>query len=112
MFPFKLGTLGAAIRQVMGVTLSDYAVNGFEPALVTDFASEYYRTSGSDTTFSSAVTHTGGLATMVDSEQTGVSMPSVKKYIEGNVISDKALLVLKAALEDIENEEVQQWLLF
>jgi len=46
------------------------------------------------------------------SEQTGVSMPSVKKYIEGNVISDKALLVLKAALEDIENEEVQQWLPF
>jgi hypothetical protein len=35
-------------------------------------------------------------------------MPTVKKYIEGNVISDKALLVLKAALEDIENEEVQQ----
>ena len=42
------------------------------------------------------------------SEETGVSMPTVKKYIEGNVISDTALLVLKAVIEDIENEEVQQ----
>lgn len=37
------------------------------------------------------------------SEKTGISQPTVKKYLNGNVISDKALLVLKAALEDVEN---------
>lgn len=38
------------------------------------------------------------------SEKTGISQPTVKKYLNGNVISDKALLVLKAALEDVEND--------
>jgi response regulator of citrate/malate metabolism len=37
------------------------------------------------------------------SEKTGISQPTVKKYLNGHVISDKALLVLKAALEDVEN---------
>lgn len=34
--------------------------------------------------------------------KTGVSQPTVRKYLEGDVISDKALLVISAALEDVK----------
>jgi hypothetical protein len=46
-----------------------YAVLGFRPDLVFDFDAERYRTSGSTTTFSSAITHSASSrATMVDSD--------------------------------------------
>ena len=35
------------------------------------------------------------------SEQTGVSMPTVRKYLDGDVINPKAMLVIKTALEEI-----------
>jgi response regulator of citrate/malate metabolism len=35
------------------------------------------------------------------SEQTGVSMPTVRKYLEGDVINPKAMLVIKTALEEV-----------
>lgn len=38
------------------------------------------------------------------SEKTGISQPTVKKYLNGDVINPKALVVLKAALEDVESE--------
>ena len=48
---------------------SVYFVNGFEPALVLDFTADYFRTSGTDTTFDSAITHAATTnATMVDSD--------------------------------------------
>ena len=34
-------------------------------------------------------------------EKTGVSMPTVKKYLDGNIISPKALIVIKTALEEV-----------
>jgi response regulator of citrate/malate metabolism len=37
------------------------------------------------------------------SEATGVSQPSVRKYLNGDVMSPKAMAVIKAALEDINN---------
>ncbi len=37
------------------------------------------------------------------SQKTGISQPTVKKYLNGDVINPKALVVLKAALEDVEN---------
>ena len=50
-------------------TLSSYAINSFEPALVFDFASEYYRTGGSDTTYDNAITTVASTnGTMVDSD--------------------------------------------
>ena len=57
-----------------------YIVLGFNPELVFDFQQEYYRTSGSDTTFESALTTTrASNATMVDSSGTlvtvGVNVP-------------------------------------
>ena len=49
--------------------VSAYAIGSFEPDLVFDFEQEYYRTSGTDTTFDNAITHTrSGNATMVDSD--------------------------------------------
>ena len=63
--------LGIAVSLVgrLKSGVSQYAVAGFEPALVFDFDDEYYRTSGSSTTFSSAITHSrAGNATMVDSD--------------------------------------------
>ena len=48
---------------------SAYAVLSLEPDLVLDFASEYYRTSGADTTLASATTYTGASnGTMTDSD--------------------------------------------
>ena len=37
------------------------------------------------------------------SQKTGISQPTVKKYLNGDVINPKALVVLKSALEDVEN---------
>ena len=37
------------------------------------------------------------------SEQTGVSQPSVRKYLKGDIINPKAMIVLKAALEEVNN---------
>jgi len=48
---------------------SAYYVNGFEPSLVLDFQQDYYRTDGTASTFSDAVTHSRtGNATMVDAD--------------------------------------------
>jgi len=50
-------------------SLSVYAVNNFDPDLVFDFKQNYYRTGGTETTLSSAVTHTrAGNATMTNSD--------------------------------------------
>lgn len=38
------------------------------------------------------------------SQRTGVSMPTVKKYLNGEVIQPKALMVLNAALEIIKEK--------
>ena len=35
------------------------------------------------------------------SKKTGVSMPTVKKYLDGDVINTKAMLVIKTALEEV-----------
>ena len=46
-----------------------YAVDGFEPELAFDFTGETYRTDGSATTFSGAMTHSAtSLGTMVDGD--------------------------------------------
>jgi response regulator of citrate/malate metabolism len=37
------------------------------------------------------------------SEATGVSQPSVRKYLNGNIVNPKAMSVIKAALEDVKN---------
>lgn len=37
------------------------------------------------------------------SEATGVSQPSVRKYLNGEIINPKAMAVIQAALEDINN---------
>jgi hypothetical protein len=48
---------------------SAYSVAGFEPSLVFDFEQEFYRTSGTTSTFSDSITHArSGNATMVDSD--------------------------------------------
>ena len=46
-----------------------YAVNGLKPELVADFAEEYYRVGGVNSSFSDSITHSrAGNATMVDSD--------------------------------------------
>ena len=48
---------------------SAYAVIGFEPALVFDFKSKYYRKSATDSTFAASMTHTASSnANMFDSD--------------------------------------------
>jgi hypothetical protein len=37
------------------------------------------------------------------SDATGVSQPSVRKYLNGDIINPKAMSVIKAALEDVSN---------
>ena len=37
-------------------------------------------------------------------QQTGVSMPTVRKYLDGDIINPKAMAVIKAAMEDISND--------
>lgn len=39
------------------------------------------------------------------STSTGVSMPTVRKYLNGDVVQPKALIVLNKALEIIKNEK-------
>ena len=56
-------------------SLSAYAVNNFDPDLVFDFKQNYYRTGGTATTLSSAVTHArAGNATMTNSSGTLVTV--------------------------------------
>ena len=39
------------------------------------------------------------------SKATGISMPTVKKYLEGEgIVSEKALTVLRYALKEVDNE--------
>ena len=65
--------IGIGIASMLGRLMSSaadvYAVAGLPPQLVFDFVNEYYRTGGSLTTFSSAITPTGASnKTMVDSD--------------------------------------------
>lgn len=63
--------IGVGITLVSGAAsspLAQYAVLGFQPELVFDFETERYRTNGTSTTFSDAITHTrASTATYVDS---------------------------------------------
>jgi hypothetical protein len=56
--------------QTEDVVSDTYAVEGFSPPVVADFANEYYRVGGSDSDFDSMFTYTSGdaLSTMVDSD--------------------------------------------
>lgn len=39
------------------------------------------------------------------SKATGISMPTVKKYLDGEgIVSEKALVVLRYALREVDNE--------
>ena len=50
-------------------SLSAYAANGFDPALVFDFKGNYFRKSATASTFSASMTHAATTkATMVDSD--------------------------------------------
>jgi transposase len=40
------------------------------------------------------------------SRETGISMPTIKKYLDGDVVQPKALIVLNKALEIIKKEKV------
>jgi hypothetical protein len=56
-------------RLLSSTAIDAYAAGGFKPALVFDFDDEYYRTSGSTSTFSDSITHSATTnATMVDSD--------------------------------------------
>lgn len=70
IFDSGIQKIDAYIALLGGVSpLSIYAVEGFDPALVFDFGEDYFRTSGSVSTFSDAITHSrAGNATMVDSD--------------------------------------------
>jgi hypothetical protein len=49
--------------------VSAYAINTYDPSLVFDFGEDYFRTSGSTSTFSDSITHSATTnATMVDSD--------------------------------------------
>lgn len=37
------------------------------------------------------------------SQKTGVSMPTVKKYLDGNIINPKAMDVIRTAMEEVSN---------
>ena len=61
--------LSLSLTAQLRLSTSAYVVSGFDPALVFDFKSDYYKTGGADTTFSPAITHTASTnATMVDSD--------------------------------------------
>ena len=61
--------LSLSLTAQLRLSISAYAVSGFDPALAFDFKSDYYKTGGADTTFSSAITHSApSNATMVDSD--------------------------------------------
>lgn len=38
------------------------------------------------------------------SQKTGVSMPTVKKYLDGNIINPKAMDVIRTAMEEVSND--------
>lgn len=38
------------------------------------------------------------------SQKTGVSMPTVKKYLDGNIINQKAMDVIRTAMEEVSND--------
>ena len=60
--------LSLSLTAQLRLSTSAYVVSGFDPALAFDFKSDYYKTGGADTTFSSAITHAATTnATMVDS---------------------------------------------
>jgi response regulator of citrate/malate metabolism len=40
------------------------------------------------------------------SERTGISMPTVRKYLNGDVIQPKALIVLNTAIDIINGETI------
>jgi hypothetical protein len=62
-------TLSLLGRLRSGGALSAYAVLNYEPQLVFDFDSEFYRKSGEESTFSDSITHSASSnATMVDSD--------------------------------------------
>ena len=62
-------SITAQLRFGSAISLSSYAVNGFDPSLVFDFEQNYYRTGGTDSTLSSSVTHAAtSNATMTDSD--------------------------------------------
>lgn len=66
---FGAGRFSGAMLMGSTAVVDPYAVAGFEPPLVFDFSSEFYRTEGSTTTFDAAMTHTrSGNATMEDSD--------------------------------------------
>jgi hypothetical protein len=56
--------------QTEDVVSDTYAVEGFSPPVVADFANEYYRVGGSDSDFDSMLTYTSGdaLSTQTDSD--------------------------------------------
>ena len=61
--------LSLSLTAQLRLSTSAYVVSGFDPALVFDFKSDYYKTGGAATTFSSAITHSASSnATMVDSD--------------------------------------------
>lgn len=64
----SVGTSELGSPNVLAKAVGDaYAVDGFEPELAFDFTGETYRTDGSATTFSGAMTHSAtSLGTMVD----------------------------------------------
>jgi hypothetical protein len=59
-----------ASAALSGGVADAYAVEGFSPPVVADFANEYYRVGGSDSDFDSMFTYTSGdaLSTMIDSD--------------------------------------------
>jgi len=65
---------------------SAYLVNGFEPPLVFDFKSNYYRKISNDSTFAASITHTrASSATMVNSSGSlvtvGTNVPRIGHHI-------------------------------
>jgi len=61
--------LSLSLTAQLRLSTSAYVVSGFDPALVFDFKSDYYKKGGAATTFSSAITHAASSnATMVDSD--------------------------------------------
>jgi len=79
--------LGLAINRILhggegGPSFSSYAVLTYEPPVVADFTTEYYRTGGVDATFDAMFTHArASNATMVDSD-------GLIKWAPHNYLSD------------------------
>jgi len=46
-----------------------------------------------------------GLVKSINRE-TGISMPTIKKYLDGDIVQPKALIVLNKALEIIKKEKL------